>query len=160
MLGWRPTDTILGVSIQAAQSSVGNVLYKRDICPPMDGSLSTRNTCFPESANRSAASMPAIPAPTTRTACFTSTWRISRGTCQPTRRTAADTSACAFSVAASGSSVTHEQCSRIFVIWKRKGLSPASEQTLRKVPSCMLGVHEATITRLRPTLMMSSAIRA
>ena len=35
MFLWRPTDTILGVSIQAAQSRVGKVLYSWAMWPPM-----------------------------------------------------------------------------------------------------------------------------
>ena len=44
MLGLEPHSTILGVRMQAAQSSVGKVLSYWAIRPPMDGVRSTRVT--------------------------------------------------------------------------------------------------------------------
>ena len=42
MFGCVPTSDIFGVRMQAAQSSVGKVLSNLAMCPPMDGSRSTR----------------------------------------------------------------------------------------------------------------------
>ena len=42
MFLWLPTSTIFGVRIQAEQSRVGKVLSNCAICPPMEGSFSTR----------------------------------------------------------------------------------------------------------------------
>ena len=65
MFGWSLTAVILGVRMQAAQSSVGKVLSNIAMWPPIDGSRSTRITSLPASARVSAASMPAMPPPTT-----------------------------------------------------------------------------------------------
>ena len=67
MFGWFLTADIFGVSMHAAQSSVGNVLSNIAMCPPMVGSRSTSVTFFPALASVSAACIPEIPAPTTRT---------------------------------------------------------------------------------------------
>ena len=45
------------------QSRVGKVLSNWDMCPPMEGFLSTKYTLTPIPARSSAARMPAIPAP-------------------------------------------------------------------------------------------------
>jgi hypothetical protein len=42
IFGCEPADTILGVRIQAEQSRVGKVLSNWAMCPPMEGSRSTR----------------------------------------------------------------------------------------------------------------------
>ena len=42
MLGLERTSVIFGVRMQAAQSRVGKVLSNWAMCPPMDGSRSTR----------------------------------------------------------------------------------------------------------------------
>ena len=55
----------MGVRMQAAQSSVGKVLSNMAMCPPIDGSRSTRITSLPASARVKAAWMPAMPPPTT-----------------------------------------------------------------------------------------------
>ena len=44
MFLWAPASTILGVRMQAAQSSVGKVLSYWAMCPPIDGSRSTMCT--------------------------------------------------------------------------------------------------------------------
>ena len=44
MFGWLPAVTICGVRMQAAQSRVGKVLSNWAMCPPIDGSRSTRWT--------------------------------------------------------------------------------------------------------------------
>src|SRR4030042_6443906 len=44
ILGFRPTSTSLGASIQMEQSLVGKVLSSWAIWPPMAGALSTRET--------------------------------------------------------------------------------------------------------------------
>ena len=59
------TSTIFGVRIQAAQSSVGNVLSSCDIFPPIVGFFSTMSTSNPASAISSAVCIPAIPPPIT-----------------------------------------------------------------------------------------------
>ncbi len=50
MFGCSLTAVILGVRMQAAQSSVGKVLSNMAMCPPIDGSRSTRITSLPASA--------------------------------------------------------------------------------------------------------------
>jgi hypothetical protein len=80
----------------------------------------------------------------------------SRGTWKATRLMAARTMCLAFSVASTGSSVTHESCSRMLAIWKRNWLRPPSATALRKVGSCMVGEQAATTTRLMPSSLMSS----
>ena len=149
MFSCCPTETILGVMIQAAQSKVGNVLSNLAMCPPIEGSLSTRYTVFPASAISRAACIPAIPPPMTKTLGFISTKRLSKGSWCITLNTAALTSSLAFSVATCSSSCTQETCSRILAIWKRYGLSPAFSQAFLKVFSCILGEQEATTTLLR-----------
>ena len=42
MLGFERTSVIFGVRMQAAQSRVGKVLSNWAMCPPMEGSRSTR----------------------------------------------------------------------------------------------------------------------
>jgi len=42
MFGDRPASTSLGASIQMEQSTVGKVLSRRAIAPPMDACFSTR----------------------------------------------------------------------------------------------------------------------
>src|SRR3972149_6612988 len=44
MFGWFFTAVIFGVRMHAAQSRVGKVLSNLAMCPPMDGSRSTRET--------------------------------------------------------------------------------------------------------------------
>src|SRR4030067_3141942 len=53
-----PTETILGVRMQAEQSKVGKVLSNWAMCPPIDGSRSTSSTRGPASANSSPARLP------------------------------------------------------------------------------------------------------
>ena len=100
--------------------------------------------------------MPAMPPPTTSTSEFIGTMMGSRGTWKATRLMAARTMCLAFSVASTGSSVTHESCSRMLAIWKRNWLRPPSATALRKVGSCMVGEQAATTTRLMPNCLMSS----
>ena len=65
MFGSLPAADIFGVRMQAAQSSVGNVLSNIAMWPPMLGFFSTRKTFLPVAESLSAASMPAMPPPTT-----------------------------------------------------------------------------------------------
>ncbi len=67
---WRAISDTLGVVIHAEQSSVGKTLLSKIIFPPMERSFSTNNTLYPEFARLSAASPPAIPAPTMRASNF------------------------------------------------------------------------------------------
>ena len=67
MFRWRPAETIFGEIMHIAQSPVGKVLSSEDIVPPIEDSLCTRWTLKPLSARSSAACMPPMPPPTTRT---------------------------------------------------------------------------------------------
>ncbi len=113
MFGCEPAVTILGVRMQAAQSSVGKVLSNWAMCPPIDGSRSTRWTGNPASAISRAAEIPAIPPPTISVVGLIGTRNGSSGTSWATRKTPPATTAFALAVAASRSAWTHETCSRI-----------------------------------------------
>ena len=67
MFGWRSHSMNFGDSMHIEQSLVGKVLSSCAIFPPMVGARSTRKTLKPEVARSSAAWMPLIPPPTTRT---------------------------------------------------------------------------------------------
>ncbi len=113
------TETILGVRMQAAQSSVGKVLSRRAMFPPIVDSRSTRYTSRPVSASSRAAWIPAMPPPTISVAGFSGAYVTSSGWCRATRRVAAATSAFALVVAAWRSPWIQAQCSRMLAIWQR-----------------------------------------
>ena len=115
---------------------------------------------MPVALSLSAASMPAMPPPTTITAGLTGTSMGSSGWLNGRRWICALRMRLAFSVASSLSSVTQEQCSRTLAIWSRNGLRPASAAALRNVGSCMVGEQAATTTRFTPSFWMSSLIRS
>ena len=99
--------------------------------------------------------MPAMPPPTTSTSGLTLTSMGSSAWLKGRRWICALRMRLAFSVASSGSMVTHEQCSRMLAICTRNGLRPASAAALRNVGSCMVGEQAATTTRLMPISLMS-----
>src|SRR5665811_510912 len=67
MLGCWPASTSLGDRMHMEQSFVGNVLSSIAMMPPIEGPLSIRYALNPDSARSSAACIPPIPPPTTRT---------------------------------------------------------------------------------------------
>ena len=160
MLGSLPRADILGVRMQAAQSSVGKVLSNMAIWPPIEGLRSTSVTCLPVADSLRAASMPAMPPPTTRTSWLTGTSMGSSGSLSGSRWIWALRMRLALAVAATGSMVTHEQCSRMLAICSRYGLRPPSEAALRKVGSCMVGEQAATTARVMPSSLMSFLMRS
>ena len=119
MLGWRAASTILGVRMQAEQSSVGKVLSNWAMRPPMEASFSTRKTWYPASAMASAAWMPAMPPPTTSETGVTNTSRSVSGSWQATRWTAAVMRVLALAVPTALFLVIQEQCSRRLAIANR-----------------------------------------
>ena len=104
--------------------------------------------------------MPAMPPPTTRTSGLTATSMGLSGSLYGSLWICALRMRFALAVAATGSTVTHEQCSRTFAICRRNGLRPASPAALRKVGSCIVGEQAATTTRLSPISWMSFLIRS
>src|SRR5664280_1845907 len=128
------------------------------MCPPIVGWRSTRCTCLPEFATVGAAWMPAMPPPTTSTLGLISTLLFSSGLCRPTRRTAARTRSFALMVASALLVCTHDTCSRMLTIWRKKALIPAFARAPRNVGSCISGEHDATTTRLRLRSRMSCRI--
>ena len=113
---------------------------------------------MPVALSLSAASMPAMPPPTTITAGLTGTSMGSSAWLNGRRWICALRMRLAFSVASSLSSVTQEQCSRRLAISHRYGFSPASATALRKVGSCMRGEQAATTTPVRLCSLMASLI--
>ena len=113
MLGFWPTSVIRGVTIQEAQSSVGNVLSSMAIFPPTVGFFSTKSTGKPASAMSSAAVMPAIPPPITRARFVIGVSPGVSGVSNIDLAMAAFPKATAFSVASAMSFITHEHCSRM-----------------------------------------------
>ncbi len=99
--------------------------------------------------------MPAMPPPTTSTFGFIGTSMGSSDSFSGRRWICAPRMRLDFSVAASRSSVTQEQCSRMFAICSRYGLRPPSAAALRKVGSCMVGEQAATTARVMPCSSMS-----
>ena len=142
------------------QSRVGKVSLNWLMCPPMEGSFSTRMTSAPPSARSSAAWMPAMPPPMTRARLVTGMQMVSRGTLRFTFSTMVRPMAMAFSVAFSLSSWIQEHCSRTFAISHRKGLRPAPKAARRNVFSCMWGEHAATTTPVMHFSAMDCLMRA
>src|SRR5659263_599337 len=130
------------------QSSVGNVLSRRDIMPPMDGSFSTKYVLIPASASSSEAWIPAMPAPITSAAFSTGTVFGVRGSSFDARATSILTKSFAFSMAFSGSSMcTHVSCSRMLDIVNKNEFTPPSSVAFLKVGSWSLAAHAATTVR-------------
>ena len=143
------TSTILGVRIQAAQSSVGKVLSSWAILPPMVGLVSTMSTGKPASAMSSAVWIPAIPPPITSARLVTGLSPGVRGVFRLTLATAALPRMMAFSVPTGISLCTQEHCSRTLAISTMYGLMPALWAVLRKVFSCIRGEQEHTTMPVR-----------
>ena len=114
MFGFWLTSVIFGVTIQEAQSKVGNVLSNIAIFPPTVGFFSTMSTGNPASAISNAAVIPAIPPPITRALFVTGVSPSVRGVSKIDFAIAALPSAIAFSVASFTSFKTQDVCSRMF----------------------------------------------
>ena len=114
IFGFWLTSVIFGVTIQDAQSRVGNVLSSIAIFPPTVTFFSTMSTGNPASAMSRAAVIPAIPPPITKARFVTGVSPGVSGVSKIVFAIAAFPRAIAFSVASSGFFKTHEHCSRIF----------------------------------------------
>ena len=135
------------MSTQAEQSKVGKVLSSCAMCPPTDGSFSTKYTWKPASAISSAHCIPAIPPPIISADGVTPTRIGSKDSNKDALATALAISSFAFSVPFSLSEWTQLHCSRIFAISRQYAFKPASSHALLNVTSCMRGEQEATTTR-------------
>ena len=91
-----------GDCIQIAQSSVGKNRPARAAKPPRNGSFSTKSTSNPKSVRSTAACIPAIPPPMTRTDLRAGNSSFSMGSRSLARSVAARSMALAFSVASLG----------------------------------------------------------
>ncbi|CAD7771440.1 MAG: hypothetical protein KBONHNOK_00442 [Candidatus Methanoperedenaceae archaeon GB50] len=143
--------------IHCEQSNVGNVFDRPIICPPIYSFLSIRRTLRSQ-ASSSAAVIPAIPPPTTSTSSFKSLKVGSKDSRLSTRKTAPLTRPTAFRVASTGSSCTHEHCSRRLVISRSNGLTPAPSTIERNVSRCNRGEHAPITTRSILPASISSLI--
>ena len=160
ILSFCATSTILGVSMHAAQSRVGNVLSSCAILPPIVGLVSTISTGNPASAISSAVWMPAIPPPITSARLVTGDSPGVRGVFKLTFAIAAFPRTIAFSVPIAMSLCIHEHCSRILAISTMYGLRPAAAAVLRNVASCIRGEQEQTTMPVRLCSFMASLIRS
>ena len=149
-----------GVRMHAEQSNVGKVLSNCAMCPPIDGSRSTRYTWNPAFAISSADWIPAMPPPTTRVVGLIGTLISSNAAFSITLETAPDTTALAFAVATALSECTHETCSRIEANSTRYGFNPAFFAAVRNVFSCKCGEQAATTTRVNPNSLISFVINS
>ena len=102
--------------MQAAQSSVGNVLSIWVILPPIVGFFSTMSTSKPASAMSKAVCIPAMPPPMTSARFFTGLVPATNGAFSWTFAMAARPRIIAFSVAVAFSLWIQEHCSRMLAI--------------------------------------------
>ena len=158
MLGFWLTSVIFGVTIQEAQSRVGNVLSSIAILPPTVTFFSTISTGKPASAISRAAVIPAIPPPITRARFVIGVSPGVKGVSRIVLAIAALPRAIAFSVASAMSFITHEHCSRMLAISTLYGLTPARSAQLRNVFSCIRGEQEQRTTPVRPSSLILSSI--
>ena len=158
MFAFWLTSVIFGVTIQEAQSNVGNVLSSIAIFPPMVTFFSTMSTGKPASAMSRAAVIPAIPPPMTKALFVIAVSPGVRGVSSIVFAMAAFPSAMDFSVALGMSFMTQEHCSRMFATSTLYGLSPARSAHALNVFSCILGEHEQRTTPVRSSSLILSSI--
>jgi hypothetical protein len=139
--------------------SWGYIGPNRRTHPPSSSSRSMSVTLRPMSARPTAARRPAIPPPITSVCGSVSTTSGSSGVVWRVREMPARTSAVAFSVAASVSSVwTQEHCSRMLTCVYSYGFRPARAATPRNVYVWSLGEQDATTSPSSSFAWMSATI--